>query len=67
MIEIQGCILGISGDGTLILWNLREVKKSQGTYIFKDNISLLPSKCSVQIDTHSLEGIKQFQDVLVMY
>jgi hypothetical protein len=67
LVEIQGAVLAVDDAGTLVLWDLREVRKVQGVYIFKDNISLLPSKGSLKIDPHSLQGLKQFQNTLVMY
>lgn len=67
ILEFQSLILAVSDTGHVILWDLSEIKRVNGAYIFKDNISLLPSKAAIRIDPYRLNGLRRHHNTLVMY
>lgn len=49
------------------LWNLKEIKKVQGVHVFKNNISLVPSKGQIKIDGNSLTGLQYHNNTIIAY
>ena len=67
ILEIQNCVMAVTDTGYVIMWNLNEIKRINGAYIFKDNISLLPSRAALRIDPHRLTGFRRHHNTLFMY
>jgi len=67
LLEIQGYILAVSDAGWMHMWNLKEIKKVQGVYVFKNNISLVPSKGQIKIDGNSLTGLQYHNNTIIAY
>jgi hypothetical protein len=66
ILEIQTCVMAVTDIGHVILWDLSEIKRVNGAYIFKDNISLLPSRAALRIDPHRLTGLRRHHNTLIM-
>lgn len=59
IVEINGNLLAVSDRGQLIIWNLAS-KLVHGKFVFPNNVSLLPSQLTFQINPQSLRGIVIF-------